>query len=96
MIFCDIRSSVENILSCRLVLNLRRLSHSSSNQSVKSVSTPDLLFTASGILGNIGEPLRTPHEERIDFEEDIEPYNCSVCPNTVRDTESREEEDFYQ
>ena len=95
MIFCDIRSSVENILSCRLVLNLRRLSHSSSNQSVKSVSTPDLLFTASGILGNIGEPLRTEHEEMIDFEEDVEPCNCDVCPTAIRHIESREEEDFY-
>ena len=76
---------METILSCRLVLNLRRLSRSSPDRSIKSPSTPDQLFTTNGVLGNIGEPLRSADEERIDHEEDLILCDCDddVCPTAI-------------
>ena len=65
---------MEAIISCRLVLNLRRLSHSSSTQMSRSenqISVVDLQFATNGLLGNIGAPLRSTEEEMDDFDEDI-------------------------
>ena len=88
---------METILSCRLVLNLRRLSRSSPNGNIASFSTPDELLTTNGILGNIGEPLRSADEGRIDHEKELMLCDCNdgVCPSTIQITEFEDKEDSY-
>ena len=60
---------IETILSCRLVLNLRRISRVRSGQGTGSY---DLQFASNAFLGNIGAPLRSADEERDDFNNDID------------------------
>ena len=88
------------MISCRLVLNLRRLSHSPLEQSLNHISAIDLNFTANGFLGNIGAPLRSADEERVDFDDDIGAFGYrgdSESDVTFKDLDvehgSRNEED---
>ena len=66
--------SIETILSCRLVLNLRRMSRVQSGQNTlagQASGLCDLQFTSNAFLGNIGAPLRSIDEEWDDFDGDI-------------------------
>ena len=58
----------ENILSCRLVLNIRRAAH--ARRGLEN-STFRLEFTSDTFLGNIGDPLRDVEEcnELVEHEE---------------------------
>jgi len=59
-----INSALETILTCRLVLNLKRLSSPSRN-----ISAPTIQFASNRFLGNIGAPLRDSDEEKLLGEE---------------------------
>ena len=64
---------VEALLSCRLVLNLKRRNHGGHNTSFEQLSTfRGQKFTNEVVLGNIGAPLRSVDEEWDDFIEDTD------------------------
>ena len=63
---------VEALLSCRLVLNLKRRSQRDQNSFGRISSIRVQEFTNEVVLGNIGAPLRDPDEERDDFMEDTD------------------------
>ena len=57
---------MEALLSCRLVLNLRRVSHSEPDQGfprISAINIKELQFTSNGFLGNIGASLRDEGED---------------------------------
>ena len=76
-------SRVEALLSCRLVLNLKRRSQRDQNTSLGRVSSLRVQnFTNEVVLGNIGAPLRDADEEWVD--------------DFVEDANENPEEDEYE
>ena len=72
---------VETLLSCRLVLNLKRLSQRDQNISLGRISSfRAQKLTNEVVLGNIGAPLRDADEEWNVYmeaiDEDHEEYEC--------------------
>ncbi|TDL16065.1 hypothetical protein BD410DRAFT_808387 [Rickenella mellea] len=66
-------STIGNVLTCRLVLNLRQVSRTPKLQTISLLDAgpqEEPEFATNSILGNIGAPLRIGRE--VDDEEDLE------------------------
>ena len=74
---------IETILSCRLVLNLRRVAHQQQGQLSAGQSTFQLQFASNGFLGNIGAPLRSIDDE-WNLDEERERDNDAVVTDQLQ------------
>ena len=66
---------LQNIITCRLVLNLKTFEET---RQEASLHLPSLNFATNSFLGNIGAPLRAPGEDYDDFDIDDEPSAAPV------------------